>query len=400
MKNIDFTPLTFGCFVVLALLGALLRYMFCFPTGLNYVYILHAHSHFAFAWIFLALAVLLAKQVSKPVASAFNWVFLATIACSFAMLISFSLQGYKVISIIFSTLFLLITYRFGYLIYRRWAENYSGLFPTKLVKAGIGFLFLSSLGPLSLGVLKANGNTGVIYQNAIYFYLHFQLNGWMLFAALALIAVSYLKVSKIAEKQIVPWLNVFILSAIPLFFIFTLWSKPPLWLFFIAFAGAFANALSWFMMLRKLKFTTEKLPLLVKMALIAISLKVIFQVLVCIPQIANWTFMNRNLIIGYIHLISLGSVTPIIINQFVKSGAPQYLKAFARFYCSVTILYLVLLFLQPLLNQYAIPIPYFQYILLFISLLFCISGVFYYSKLSGSRQPNTSKDHQFQSYSQ
>ncbi len=120
MKKLSYESWAFINFTVLALFGVLLRYMMNFPSGgLNYLNILHAHSHFAFAgWTFLALAVLIVRHLYEEEPGAFKWVFLATLICAFGMLLSFSVQGYKAVSILFSTLFLIVTCWFGALIYR------------------------------------------------------------------------------------------------------------------------------------------------------------------------------------------------------------------------------------------------------------------------------------------
>jgi hypothetical protein len=382
IRKLDFTRWAIANFVILAFFGTILRYMHCFPVGrLNYLNILHAHSHFAFAgWIFLALAILIVKQLSEPISVTFKWMLLLTLICSFGMLLSFSVQGYKFISISFSTLFLIVTYWFGSLVYGKLRKADNSIF-NKLIKSSIWFLVISSIGPLALGALKASGNTGIIYQNAIYFYLHFQLNGWMLFAALGLIVISFIKADANILKSVDLWLMVFILSSVPLFFIFTLWSKPPQWIFLIAFISALFNALSWFIMGIQVWDSIKKTPSLVKFALLALSVKIIFQLFVCVPAIGEWTFLNRNLIIGYVHLITLGFITPVIINQFTVLRKLQSVKAINWLYCTLTILYLILLFLQPFLNLYGMSIPLFQYSLLAVSVLFCVTGVIYYKKL-------------------
>lgn len=381
IKKLDLVRWAFANFIILALFGAVLRYMVCFPaSGLNYLNILHAHSHFAFSgWVFLALAFLICKQVKEPIAGTFKWMFLVTLFCSFGVLFSFSVQGYKFVSISFSTLFLLLTYWFSYLIYRKVQLVKNSIFRT-LIQSGIWCLVVSSIGPLALGALKASGNTGIIYQNSIYFYLHFQLNGWMLFTALGLIVVSFLKIESI-QRSTSLWLMVFILSSIPLFFIFTLWTKPPQWVFLLAFISAAFNAISWFILGIKLWKNISQSSFLIKFALLSISIKVVFQLVVCIPAIGEWAFSNRNLIIGYVHLITLGSITPVIIDQFIKIDRLQYVKTVSKLYCILTVLYLILLFLQPLLNLYGMVMPHFHYCLFAVSVLFCITGVLYYYKL-------------------
>lgn len=378
IERIDFKHWTIANFVILAFFGALLRYIICFPTAkLNFMYILQAHSHFAFsAWIFMALALLIAGKVLEPRNRKFQWLMLINLICSFGMLISFTLQGYKLLSIAFSTAFLFLTYWFGYLIYCRLKKADYGAVFSKLILAALFFLIISSAGPLALGFLKATGNTGSIYQNAIYFYLHFQMNGWMLFGVLALLAGQYLKPDLKDINQPSLWLNTFILSSLPLFFIFTLWSKPPLWIYYTATLASVLNIISWFALLWQLRNSVQQLPFLVKTALAAISFKLIFQVLICIPIVGDWAFSSRNLIIGYVHLLTLGAITPILITQF--NNAPQKFKRADYYYTAFTVVYLILLFIQPLLSIRDIIIPFYQLYLLITSVLFCLWGLLYY----------------------
>lgn len=392
INSINFERWTFVSFIILAFFGAILRYMLCFPLpGLSYMNILHAHSHYAFGgWVFLALVILLSKHLSLSSSSGFKWLIFIALLSSIGMLVSFSIQGYKAISIAFSTLFLFVTYWFATLVYPK--LNFIEDVNSRLfVKAGIWCLVLSSIGPLALGALKASGNTGSIYQNAIYFYLHFQMNGWMLLAVLGLVFNNYVRFSKSAGISVRPWIYAFILSSFPLFFIFTLWSKPSSWIGDIAFLAALVNAVSWFGIIQKTLCIIKKAPLMIQAALFAVSLKVVFQILVCIPQIGEWTFSNRNLIIGYVHLLTLGCVTPVFLHLFTRHLNLKYIE---RFYIALVVLYLVLLFIQPVLSLYRISIPNYQPLLLCISLLFCLCGLFYYRKLYPfSKLKNISKHH-------
>jgi len=88
--------------------------------------------------------------------------------------------------------------------------------------------------------------------------------------------------------------------------------------------------------------------------------------------------MNRNLIIGYIHLLTLGIIVPLIIDQFIKKGflkSGRLLNAVNVFYILLVIVYLSLLFIQPLLSLFLITIPQYQFLLFVLSLLFLPFGL-------------------------
>lgn len=303
------------------------------------------------------------------------------------MLISFSLQGYKAVSIGFSTLFIFVTYRFTYLILKekRLKEKLGPVAPPLLIGA-LFFLCLSSLGPYALGPLMATGNrNSPLYQNAIYFYLHFQMNGWMLLGALSLMSSTYLSGIK-TSRSFKRWLNIFIYSHFPLFLIFLLWTNPPGWVWIAAFLASALNLLSWCVLCMLHKNLFKKLPLLVKASFAAISIKGVFQVLICFPSIAVWVVSDRSLIIGYIHLITLGCVMPLIIDQFCRSNFFQRsrIETVNLLFLTGVMFYLVLLFIQPLFTLFGRSVPHFRLLLLISSLYFLVIGVLYFVKLAGS----------------
>ncbi|HEY1023857.1 MAG TPA: hypothetical protein VGE26_01730 [Sphingobacteriaceae bacterium] len=377
-------------FIIMAAAGVLLRYMQLFPAGeLNYLFILHSHSHFAFAgWMFLALGMLIVFQFfSKEwFVQRFRTIAVLTMICAFGMLFSFAYQGYKAISIGFSTMFLLITYWFAFTVYRDPAVRNNSI-TAPLIKGAVFFLCLSSIGPLMLGPIMVSGiERGTpLYQNPIYFYVHFQLNGWMLLASVGLLAATYLKAGEMEDLGSVQrWLPVFILSALPLFGIFTFWGKPPQWVYFIGYTGALLNMVSWFVLVSRCSRYVEKLSILAKTALLAVSLKVVLQVLICLPSVGDWVFGNRNLIIGYVHLITLGCITPVILDLFEKNGFfgnANNLKVIHFGYLAVVVLYLGLLFGQPLLGYFGILVPHMQICLLVISVMFVVAGLAYYKRV-------------------
>src|SRR5690606_1522108 len=156
-------------------------------------------------------------------------------------------------------------------------------------------------------------------------------------------------------------------------------SHPPLLAYILAGLGAVLNLWSWLKLLLYFRNVPSRYPLLAKAALAAITLKIAFQVLVWIPAVGDWTFSNRNLIIGYIHLLTLGCIMPLIINQFIQKGlfplkAVSILNYFLLFGIAV---YLFLLFMQPALALLRIAIPSFPVWMLSVSVFLLLLGVLY-----------------------
>src|SRR5215212_4622391 len=224
--------LLIGCSLVnlfiVALIGVLLRsfpFLAAFP--LEYKNILHGHSHFAFGgWVMPAILGLLLKNfpaLEKNIAYR-HWraITFLLLFSAYGMLITFPLQGYKAFSIFFSTLSIVSGFYLALII---WKASLTNSLATKFLKAGSIYMVLSSLGPLATGPLIAMDRSGTpIYFDAIYFYLHFQYNGWFVFAVLAFI-YQYLESKGIETKgQKVFWLlNI---SCVPTYFLSVLWHQP------------------------------------------------------------------------------------------------------------------------------------------------------------------------------
>jgi len=386
IKKLNYPRWAIINFIVLTLFGILLRYIQLYGLPiLDYQFMLHAHSHFAFAgWMFFAIALLMSDIITGgKYSSGYKYVFVFTLISAYGMLVSFSLQGYKPVSIVFSTLFVLVTYRFTYLLFKgHTLKNAVNATAFKLICGALVFLCISSLGPFIVGPLAALGlkNTPW-YQDAIYFYLHFQMNGFMFLGALGLLASA--SITTLLSKRNAQWLNLFIYSTIPVYFIFTLWDKPEGWVWILAGAGTGVNLLSWLMLCFNFRKDLRQFSFLAKAALVAATLKIIFQALICLPAIGEWAFMNRNLIIGYIHLLTLGIIMPLIIDQFTKRGflkADKLLTTVNWSFILSVIAYLFLLFIQPLLSLFTVMIPQYQFLLFILCLLILPIGLMLLSK--------------------
>lgn len=366
-------------FLVLALAGEALRYLHVWPAaGISYMFLLHAHSHFAFAgWMFFAIALLLTYQLKgKMSAPGFKYVFVLALISAYGMLISFYLQGYKAVSIAFSTLFILATYRFTWLVLRRHTlRNAVGQLSYQLIRAALFYLCLSSLGPFALAPIIAAGfRNSPVYQDAIYFYLHFQMNGFMVLAVLGLLAQHLHHNVLFGGSRL--WLRLFIVSAVPLYFIFNLWSGPGPLISTLALSGAGLNLVSWLALCISYRRSWSAFSPLTRAAIAAVTLKGIFQLLVCIPAIGVWAFSSRDLVVGYIHLLTLGIVTPLILDIMLRQGLLKFRTAVVMaLYLAATIIYLVMLFLQPLLMLFGIIIPGYELWLFMVCLCFPATAV-------------------------
>lgn len=368
-------------FFVLASIGLLLRYMHNFSLpAVNYQFLLHSHSHFAFSgWMFLAIAILVVKNYQKNNTSKrFNYLFIATLLVSFGMLVSFFLSGYKSLSIILSTVFVLITYWFVVEVFRlkHFKEEKHKLAKT-LLTGSLIFLAISSFGPFALGYFKAAIPDSVTaQQNSLYFYLHFQMNGFMQLALLGLFFLRHVKA--IQDKRTAVLANSLVYSTLPLYFMFTLWANPPAWCYAVGFLGAIIHFVSWCMLIFRYKTTLKSCSFLSKTAFFAISIQFFMQMLIFVPQIGEFVFSAHNLIIGYIHLLTLGSLTPLILDFFIEEGILPRLKITNGIFMTGVVIYLTLLFGGPFLALFGIYVLKLEMFLFISNFLFPIAAGIYF----------------------
>ena len=111
----------------------------------------------------------------------------ANLFTAYGMLISFTIQGYATWSISFSTLSIFTSYAFTVVYWKdlnSLPKNVSRLW----FKAALFFNVISSLGVFLLAFMMA---TKMVHQNwylaSVYFFLHFQYNGWFFFACMGLL---------------------------------------------------------------------------------------------------------------------------------------------------------------------------------------------------------------------
>lgn len=313
---------------IVALFGVVMRYKigFEFPW-FDQKNLQHAHSHFAFTgWITHTLFFLIVRfgipEAGKATISKFKLLIVANLICAYGMLASFSYQGYGAISIFFSTLSMVTSWLFAFLFFR---HNQS-LPGNKWIKAGLMFNILSSCGTAVLAVMMASKNYHEqLYLGSVYFYLHFQYNGWFFFACVGVL-LNYLN----KKAVIAPHKGIFtlsLLSCFPAFLLSVLWLHLPLWLLLICALAAIVQLVAWIKLLMTFRqpalATTKIFRTLLVLVAIAGSIKFVLQAGSTIPEVSHLAFGFRTIVIAYLHLvllafISLFMITFLGINQFIS----------------------------------------------------------------------------------
>jgi hypothetical protein len=311
---------------IVAFLGAIMRYKIGFELPVfEQKYLQEAHSHFAFAgWITHTLYFLLVRIFRSGLPRIKELVYqrliLVNLLSAYGMLVCFFIQGYGPVSLAFSTLSVVTGYVFSW-----YALKDAGRLPAdhparNCIMAAIGFCLLSTLGTMVLSWMMASHHYDQnLYLGSIYFYLHFQYNGWFLFACIGIFMDSikgFNPDKKVARYSFL----LFAIAAIPAYFLSTLWAHLPAWLYVLVVVAAFVQVAGWWFLVKlirqnldqlKTAFTKLVLLLLLVVAL-ALSLKLMLQLGSTIPIISKLAFGFRPIVIAYLHLVLL-----VIISGFL-----------------------------------------------------------------------------------
>lgn len=370
-------------FLIASLLGLLLRYAFIGNLEFNYRFLTHTHSHIAMlGWVYLMLFTVFVHYFVPEKKRFYNRLFWVTQFAVIGMLFSFPFQGYAAISITFSTLHVICSYAFAF---RIWKDlKVENTLAEKIVKWSLAFMVLSTIGVWCLGpAVGLMGKASAFYQIAIQFFLHFQFNGWFLFAV---IAVLFFQLQIHPSKNTKHFLQSLIAATFCSLALPVQWFAPHWSLFYINILGCVLQltALICFLKIIKNPFHTiiskhkKTVRLLYTFALSCFIMKLVLQVVSIVPEFSQTLINHKNFVIGFIHLMMLG----------VISG---YLFAFLRFSNTLkpsiclnlgVYSFLIGFFLTELLLTYQGALFYFgkgllphYYLLLFASSVFLPLGI-------------------------
>lgn len=391
--------------LVLAVVGIILRYKIAFSLEwISQKHLLHGHSHFAFyGWVAQAIMTLIIEALSiqqnKNLFPKYKWYLILNFLAAYAMLISFSIQGYGLFSISFSTFSILVSYAFGFDIWRSINRQSQKSNSHLLLKSGILFNVVSSSGAFALAFMMANKIT---HQNwylaSTYFFLHFQYNGYFFMASLGLL-VHHLEQYNIHIERIRTISLLSVISCLPAYFLSTLWMNLPLWIYIVVIAAALSQLIAWIMFIKAIRkhihFLVRRIHTSAKWLLlfasIALSIKFILQLGSTIPALSNWAFGFRPIVIGYLHLMLLGVITLSLIafalHTNLLASTANVLRGIVIFVCGIVANEFILMLQGAGAIIYTI-IPYADVMLLAaavimaIGLLFMISGNRYHSEVT------------------
>jgi hypothetical protein len=310
--------------LVAAILGALLR--FAFVEELNWLEfrnVLYAHSHVAMlGWVFLALFAIL-LQVFLPEdqrhTAVYNRLFALTQLSVAGMLLTFPMFGYTAPAIAFSTLHVLLSYGFARHFLKDLRTSPASELAKSFARAAVWLMILSTVALWAMGPIIVLGFRGkAIYYMAVQFFLHFQFNGWFLFAVLAIFfQIAGEKGISFDRKTALRFFGFLLASCFLTYALAVAWSNPLPLVFWINGAGVLLQlvALGFFLILVWGSFRSRPFPFsgwtkaFLLLSFFAFVIKNLVQASLVIPAIAKVAYTIRNFVIGFMHLILLGVIT-------------------------------------------------------------------------------------------
>lgn len=330
--------LALGYFVLVAMLGLFLRWLMVSPiVGINFKYFLHAHSHVALlGWLycaFFAALLYIFPAVTAEARKSFRRQFFLTQVSVLGMLFTFPVQGYALFSIIFSTMHILLSYWFARRYWRHvqlHVDSHTYATSLKYIGAALMFMVVSSIGPWAMGPIMAKGTIGgELYYSAIYFYLHFQYNGWFTFAVLGLL-FWFLERHHIAfnRRWAMRGFWLLALACLPAYALSVLWTQPADWVYAIGYVSVAMQLAGLLYLAKVVRQVWAETVLLLKpwvralagMALFFFVLKLALQTASAFPYMAELAYKLRYFIIGYLHLSLLGFVSLFVLGFLLQQG--------------------------------------------------------------------------------
>lgn len=319
-------------FTILAVVGILLRYKILFPLPLvEQKHLLHGHSHFAFAgWVGLALyiSIIYLLKPSEKLLKQYSWLLLGQQISSYGMLFTFPFMGYAAASIAFSTFSVLVSYVFAWITIKEIRRRNKKHTESKWVITALLCNIVSSFGTFVLAYLMISKNLQQDwYFGSVYFFLHFQYNGWFLFTIGALF-ISFLNQGmKLIDDILLNRIYYLLFIAlVPSWFLSLMWMRLPAWMYYVAVAGAAVQLIALWLFLKFIwtnrKQLLSQLNQVVKwfwrIAGTAFALKIIMQSLSAIPQLNTYAFGIRAIVIGFLHLVLLVFISIFLVGYFLQ----------------------------------------------------------------------------------
>ena len=397
-------------FIITILLGLSLRVSYIADVFFNIRHVTHSHSHIGLlGWIYTILSSLICQYFLRETdRKPYFILFLCTQFCILGMLFSFPFGGYFLYSIIFSSLFIICTYWFSIFFLKR-SKKYNFIrfsisksvdtehdkpLSLKFVHWGIYFLILSSIGIwlLPVAIVKA-GKGSDWYNSALYFFLHFQYNGWFLAVLFGLLVGEIEHKSLLNSKRLKGALYNFVIGTIgSVTLSWVGFFNEPI-LYIIGNISGFLLLASIFELYRAY-MQLEKPAFLMQMFLLLCMLKTIFIFLGSFPWIAEVVLPNREFVISYLHFTFLGVIGFGVLHFLEKNLHIHFPYWSLSLYTTAFVGSEILITYKgiAILCELFVPDNYYLLLIVFSSLFFIAVGYWCYIIFRKVRNKSIEKD--------
>lgn len=323
MKSLTKLPFVFLCLA--AGIGLMLRWHQYSPMeGIVFPFWLHAHSHLMFlGWLFNAITIgFVVCFIPAPRQKPYYRLLVLLNILVLVMLFTFPLQGYGLYSIIVSFLHTLTALFLGWRFFKDTNHQKTEL-PIHLARWAFIFFLVSSLAPVAIGVLSANGQAHTeAYYLAVYFFLHFQYNGAFTFGALSLLFQLFAsRAIPIDEKKARQFASLLWMTCFPAYVLSALWTQPGVMWNIVGFLVASVQLVAFWFFWRSVReawicrssyFSVYAQAILLT-AFLCLLLKLILQLLSSIPSVALLAGEVRYIVIAYLHLVVVGFLSFLML---------------------------------------------------------------------------------------
>ena len=397
-------------FIITILLGLSLRVSYIADVFFNIRHVTHSHSHIGLlGWIYTILSSLICQYFLRETdRKPYFILFLCTQFCILGMLFSFPFGGYFLYSIIFSSFFIICTYCFSIFFLKR-SKKYNFIrfsisksvdvendkpLSLKFVHWGIYFLILSSIGIwlLPVAIVKA-GKGSDWYNSALYFFLHFQYNGWFLAVLFGLLVGEIEHNSLLNSKRLKGALYNFVIGTIgSVTLSWVGFFNEPI-LYIIGNISGFLLLASIFELYRAY-MQLEKPAFLMQMFLLLCMLKTIFMFLGSFPWIAEVVLPNREFVISYLHFTFLGVIGFGVLHFLEKNLHIHFPYWSLSLYTTAFVGSEILIAYKgiAILCELFVPDNYYLLLVVFSSLFFIAVGYWCYIIFRKVRNKSIEKD--------
>lgn len=311
-------PLLF--LVIASWLGVFLRWFILSPVqGVNYTYILHTHSHIMFlGWVCNVLYLAFTyNHIEENQRKLFVRLFVVLQVLIAGMLIAFPLHGYGLYSIIFSTLHTLGMVLFAVLFFRKSIAKDTASW--WFARMALIFFILSAAGPFSLGYIMTLGPAHRNwYYFSIYYYLHFQYNGFFTFGIFSLfLRLLESRQLILNNAGVIKAGQLMAVACVPAYLLSVLWSQPGIGFNIAAGIAACLQVYAFILFIKLFRSLyaawgsslSRMSRSVLRIVLVCFGVKLLLQCISAFPQVAAMAYLLRPVVIAYLHLVLVGIIT-------------------------------------------------------------------------------------------